>query len=310
MPACKLAQPIERDAGFGIDGEQSARVVVHQFYCFGYQRAGAVAGKRLHFIERVFAALFAAAARRIRGTLIQGKGKILRIKSGNPYFIIDGHRGSPDEPQRMKKQKTKNDAAPAVVAPALTPEVKSQISEWSEIKKWLSVAKTRENEIRQALAAFFVPNPKEGTNNVQGEGFAVKLSHTVSRKLDEAALDAVMPQLPEQFRVIGNLISYKPTFSLEVYRAMSAEEKKIFEQALTINEDGTPTLEIVFNESETPAEPAVATVAPKAAKPAPVVPKKAFKPAPVKKLVALKKPTKPAPAKKPAAPKKGGMKSK
>lgn len=137
--------------------------------------------------------------------------------------------------------------APAVPAAPLAPELKAKINEWLSITGWMAKAKARETELRKELVAVFVPNPKEGTNHVQGLGFAVTIDHKVSRKLDEAALDAVMPQMPEHLRVVGTLISYEPTFDLKVYRAMTPDERKIFDQALVIK-DGAPSLEITIAE--------------------------------------------------------------
>ncbi len=146
------------------------------------------------------------------------------------------------------KQPTTAAAGAAAPLPALSAELKAKIAEWNQIKQWLATGSAREMELRKELALQFVPKPHEGTNNVQGLGFAVKVGHTVSRKLDEAALDSVMPQLSEQLRVVGNLILYTPKFNMAVYRTMDAADRKIFDQALTIKEDGAPTLEIIFAE--------------------------------------------------------------
>lgn len=144
----------------------------------------------------------------------------------------------------MKKTNT---AAAGATLPALAPEVKAKIAKRAQIQEWLKTGKSEEMELRTELATLFVPTPREGTNNVQGQGFAVKLTHKVTRTLDEAALDAVMPQLPEHLRIVGHLISYKPVFSMDVYRTLTDDERKIFDQALTIK-DGAPELEIIVSE--------------------------------------------------------------
>lgn len=157
----------------------------------------------------------------------------------------------------MKKPTTPA-AGEAAQLPALSPEVKTKIAEWNQIREWMAKGKAREMELRRELVSLFVPNPKEGTNHVQGQGFAVTIGHKVSRELDEAALDAVMPQLPEHLRVVGTLISYRPKFDLKVYRSMSDDERKIFDQALTIKE-GAPELEIIVSDAP-PAEASPADV--------------------------------------------------
>lgn len=154
-------------------------------------------------------------------------------------------------------QKTTPPAEGQSVTPVpLSPVLLAKAQEWLRAKSHLASLTTAEMQLRKELVAALVPAPKEGTNNVVGFGYDVKVGHKVTRTLDEAALDAVMPQLPESYRVVGNLISYKPAFSMDVYRAMPDEQRKIFEQALTIK-DGAPTLEIIL--AETPATTSPAT---------------------------------------------------
>lgn len=193
----------------------------------------------------------------------------------------------------MKKTNTPAAKIPALVGPSLTADVKKDITEWNEISSWLKKGKAREMELRKKLSGFFCATPREGTNNIEGAGYAVKIDHKVTRELDEAALDAVMPQLPENLRVIGALIEYRPKFKTDAYRALSADDRKIFEQALVIKEDGAPTLEIILRE-DAPAQVAA---------PAPAKVTKPGKPsAPAKP--AVKKPTVKKPAPKPAKKKK------
>lgn len=122
------------------------------------------------------------------------------------------------------------------------------IQEWQRSKNTLELAKSCESQLREKVIAAFVPTVKEGATTVKCGGVTVKVTGKVNRTLDEAALEAVMPQLPERYRVVGHegsLISYAPKFSLDVYRKMSDEERKIFDQALTIKE-GASTLEVVI----------------------------------------------------------------
>jgi len=145
------------------------------------------------------------------------------------------------------KKPTPQAAASAAPLAAPSADVLAKMKEREQIRSWLKDGKSREMELRKELVSLFVPKPVEGTNNVQGVGFALKVTHKIERALDEAALDAVMAQFPENspHRLVGNLISYKPTFNLAYYRSMSAEDRKIFDQALTIK-DGSPELEIIF----------------------------------------------------------------
>lgn len=143
---------------------------------------------------------------------------------------------------------------PAPVVPAgLSPSVLAKVKQWQETKQNIADAQAFEMTQRKELAALFVPTPTEGTNKVAGFGFEVVLKHKINRTLDVPALDSVMPQLAEEFRVVGTLIQYKPAFDLAAYKAMPDDQRKIFEQALTIK-DGAPDLKIILREEEPPAE--------------------------------------------------------
>lgn len=145
----------------------------------------------------------------------------------------------------MKKP---TNAAIAVATPSpLSPAIREKIQEWQKLVDYLKQGKETEMELRKELANLFISSPKEGTNRIEGEGFEVKLVHKLTRTLQEDSLDVVMQQLPEDYRILGNLIKYKPTFDVKVYGSMSAENKKIFEQALEIK-DAAPTLEIILRE--------------------------------------------------------------
>ncbi len=127
-------------------------------------------------------------------------------------------------------------SAPTLDVPAL-------VAEREKLLAWLKPAQAREMEIRRQLAPYFFPNPIEGTQHVERDGFEVALKHTLTRKLDEPALASIMPQMPEQFRNVGVLIKYSAGLVLEGYRALSDEHRLIFDEALTISE-GAPALEI------------------------------------------------------------------
>jgi hypothetical protein len=119
------------------------------------------------------------------------------------------------------------------------------VTAWKQLAEWLEAAKAREIEMRKAIFHYFFPQPKEGANNFRADGIHVKATHKINRSLDVAALDSVMPQLPEAYRHVGVLIEYKPDFKLTVYREMPEEYRKVFEQALSIKE-GSPQLEILL----------------------------------------------------------------
>lgn len=149
--------------------------------------------------------------------------------------------------------------AKPTIAPVVPAEILTLVSEWQKASEWIKAAVKSEQELRAKLFAHFFPNPTEGTNNFLGAGIQVKGVRKVNRTLDKAALDSVMPQLSEQWRTLGEgcLIRYEPEFSLSVFKSMPDDQRKIFEQALSIK-DGTPTLEITVAEIATTAQAAPA----------------------------------------------------
>lgn len=134
----------------------------------------------------------------------------------------------------------------AAAAPAFTADQLALIAEREEILRWLEPAKVREMDIRKQLAAALIPSPKEGTQRlVTEDGYEVILVHKIKRGIDEAQIDAVMLELPEDspFRVPGVLIRYKPELVSAGYKGLPADQLKIVQQAIT-EKDGSPELTI------------------------------------------------------------------
>jgi hypothetical protein len=134
----------------------------------------------------------------------------------------------------------------AAPAPALSAELLAFIKEREEILSWLSTAIPREKELRTYLAAVLIPSPTEGTNRlVTEDGYEVILNHKINRSIDEAQIDHVMSELPEDspYRVPGVLIKFKPELVLSGYRGLPADQLKIVQQAVT-EKPGMPELSI------------------------------------------------------------------
>lgn len=101
-----------------------------------------------------------------------------------------------------------------------------------------------EMELRKAVMAEFFPTPKEGVNTVDmGQGWTLKATYKIDRKIDEAALPAVQ----EQLRALGinadTLIRYKAEVATNVYKGLSEQARLIFDTALTIK-PGSPAIEL------------------------------------------------------------------
>lgn len=121
--------------------------------------------------------------------------------------------------------------------------VPALVAERAKILDWLHAAQDREMEIRRQLTSYFFPAPKEGANRIEQDGYHAVLTHKLIRRLEEAALPAVMPNMPEEFRNVGVLVEYKAGLVLKGYRALSEDSRHIFDQALTIT-PASPVLEI------------------------------------------------------------------
>lgn len=131
-----------------------------------------------------------------------------------------------------------------------TLDIPALVKERAGILQWLNDAKKREMEIRKMLVSHFFPVLQEGTNKVEKDGYAVKVKHTITRKIDESALDSVMLQMPEAYREIGVLIGYKPALVLANYRNLDEDQLKVFDQALVISDDTAPQLEEIVDIDE------------------------------------------------------------
>lgn len=117
------------------------------------------------------------------------------------------------------------------------------LGQWQDTKAELESLKRKEAQLRKILFQGAFPNPVEGVNTITlVDGTIIKGTHKITRNIDEAALPAILGQLPEAVR--GNLVAYKPSLSVAVYRKLTAEERKTFDQALIIK-PGTPTLEVI-----------------------------------------------------------------
>ena len=128
--------------------------------------------------------------------------------------------------------------------------VAALVTEREQIQQWLKKAQAREMEIRSTLCGHFFADPKEGTQRIEHNGYIFKMVQPMTRKLDEAALDAIMPQMPEQFRQLGVLVKYSAGLVKAGYDALTDQDRKIFDQALTVT-PGAPQLTIEkINSSE------------------------------------------------------------
>jgi len=130
-------------------------------------------------------------------------------------------------------------------------EQNQKLNEWTAALAAANVAKlavAREQELRKEVMALFFPAPEEGVNNLPLEaGWTLKATHKLERKLDEAALPAVLKQLREMGVNPDTLIRTKPELETKAYKSLAQINPaavRVFEQALTIK-PGSPVVELI-----------------------------------------------------------------
>lgn len=127
---------------------------------------------------------------------------------------------------------------------------------WYEMVEQLDKLKLAEVTLRKRIFGDYFPPDKrvEGTNTAPlDDGYALKGTYKIDRKVDEAALTTLAPTFREQAIPLDSLIKYKPELSVKEYRKLegdtSEEGKKrlhLFDQCLIIKPSETPALEIVL----------------------------------------------------------------
>lgn len=128
------------------------------------------------------------------------------------------------------------------------PETLAKLNEWrqandyvQQVKPWLE----KERELRKEVAALLVDYPIEGTNYVPlPAGWSIKLTHKLSRKVDEAALSASLESLREAGLNPMALLEYKPSLRTKLYKGLTPEQRNEFDSILVISE-ASPTLELL-----------------------------------------------------------------
>jgi len=138
---------------------------------------------------------------------------------------------------------------PFTTAPelAIPPEpcTQADINRWYELQEQLAIVKDAEMTLRKKIFAFYFQAPKEGTNTFPlSDGWVMKGGYKIDRKVDEAVLLALGPELRDAGVVTTDLVRYKPELSTTEYRKLTEAQLAVFNQALVIK-PGSPSLEIV-----------------------------------------------------------------
>jgi hypothetical protein len=133
-------------------------------------------------------------------------------------------------------------------APQRTPEEAFALMQtWYQQQQQLAELKTAEVLARKELAAFYFPDPVEGSKNrlPLGDGFELRMTHGINRNVDEAALNNVTAAAVKKHKLnLDELFPMKPTLSLSAYRELSDAQRAFVDSLLDIS-PGTPKLQIV-----------------------------------------------------------------
>ena len=94
-----------------------------------------------------------------------------------------------------------------------------------------------EAKLRKEMMASFFPEPVEGVNSLELEqGWVLKATYNIDRKIDPSALPAVNAQLRELGINPDPLVRYKPELATAVYKTLCATNPvaaKVFDEAMT-----------------------------------------------------------------------------
>jgi len=138
--------------------------------------------------------------------------------------------------------------APSLVATDLTEEEKQalydEVSAWKKITDKIAPLVAEEKELRKKLCEKWFKSPREGTNKiVLGFGKELKMTYMITRKLDEAALDAASLAKLIDPELVGQVVKYKPSVSVSGWKELSPDQRSKFKDIIT-EEPGSPQLKI------------------------------------------------------------------
>ena len=126
------------------------------------------------------------------------------------------------------------------------PVTQNDLACWYKMHKDLKVLKAAEIALRKKIFTGCFPNPVEGTNNYElADDYILKCAYTLTREIDQGALDAIADKLREQKVTVEKLVAYKPALVKRAYNMLTEEQRTLFDQCLVIK-PGSPSLDIIL----------------------------------------------------------------
>lgn len=121
----------------------------------------------------------------------------------------------------------------------------AEIDEWYKIAERIAKDKIREMELRKKIFGYFFTAPAEGVNDYpMTEGWVLKGTYKIDRKVKEELLAAHAEELKAAKLPMKDLIQMKPNLSVSAYKKLSDDQRNVFDKVLEIK-PGAPSLEIV-----------------------------------------------------------------
>ena len=122
------------------------------------------------------------------------------------------------------------------------------LQQWHTAKVLLAgmkAAADKEMALRKQVAAAFFVAPEEGTNNLDLNGWTLKLVHKIDRKIDVATLQDTLNKITtEMLYPAQRLVKYSPEVVVAEYKVLPDEVRAVFDSTLVIKE-ASPTLELI-----------------------------------------------------------------
>lgn len=119
-----------------------------------------------------------------------------------------------------------------------------QLAEWYKLAAQVNLMKKAEMDLRVALARFFIPNMKEGTNKyVLPDGAQLTVTQPYNYKVDKSLMAIVGKQLAEIDVNIDDVIEMKPSLKTGEMRKLSDDAKDLLSQCVDYT-IGSPSMKV------------------------------------------------------------------
>lgn len=124
----------------------------------------------------------------------------------------------------------------------------NDIAEWVRLKAQLDSVKASEMLMRKRIFGAFFPDPREGSNNfVLPDERKLTATHVIDRQIDPAALQVYGKKWQDEKNPLAamgsTLIKWEPKLVIKPYRELTDENRKEFDNVLTIK-PGSPQLKL------------------------------------------------------------------